>query len=188
MPRILVFYGTTDGHTAKIAQVLGSDLRDAGATVHIVDAGTGHSDPRPQDYDAVIVAASVHLGNFQRVVAHWVQAHHRQLTGMPSAFLSVSLTAIQADPEAERELVAILEKFFATTGWRPATSRSFAGALLYSHYGWFKRWLMRRMAKKAGVETEVSKDYEYTDWDELRVFAQSFVQRVERTRRVPMYH
>jgi menaquinone-dependent protoporphyrinogen oxidase len=188
MSRILVFYATTDGHTAKIAHVLGDELRDAGASVHIVDAASGHSDPRPQDYDAVVVAASLHLGSFQRPVAHWVQAHHRELSGMPSAFLSVSLAAVQADPEAERELAAITEKFFATAGWRPAMSRSLAGALPYTRYGWFKRWLMHRMAQKAGLETDTSRDYEYTDWNELRIFAQSFVPRVERTRRVLAYH
>jgi menaquinone-dependent protoporphyrinogen oxidase len=188
MPRILVFFGTTDGHTAKVAHVLGDDLRDAGATVHIVDAGTGHSDPRPEDYDAVIVAASVHLGNFQRSIAQWVQRHHRALTGMPSAFLPVSLTALQADAESERELLAIVEKFYATTGWRPATSKSLAGALLFTRYGWLTRWLMQRSARKAGLKTDTSKDYEYTDWNELRVFAQSFVRRVERTRRAPVFH
>jgi len=188
MPRILIFYGTTDGHTAKIANILGRDLEDAGATLHIVDAGTGHSDPRPQDYDAVIVAASLHLGKFQRSVSQWVQAHHRQLTGMPSGFLSVSLSALQPEPEAQRELAAITERFFATTGWRPATHRQLAGALLYTRYGWLKRWLMNRMARKAGVETDTSRDYEYTDWEELSIFAQSFVQRVERTRRAPAFY
>ncbi len=188
MPRVLVFYGTTDGHTAKIAHLLGDDLRDAGATVHIVDAGTGHSDPRPEDYDAVVVAASLHLGSFQRPVTQWVQRHHRQLSGMPSAFLSVSLAVLQPEPEVQQELVAITEKFFAVTGWRPATTRKLAGALLYTRYGWLKRWLMHRMARKAGVETDVSRDYEYTDWEDVRSFAQSFVQRVERTRRVPAYY
>jgi menaquinone-dependent protoporphyrinogen oxidase len=188
MPRILVFYATTDGHTAKIAHILGDELRDAGATVHIVDAGTGHSDPHPQDYDAVIIAASVHLGGFQHSVAHWAQVHHRDLTGMPSAFLSVSLAVLQPEPEVQRELVAINEKFFATTGWRPAATRNLAGALPYTRYGWLKRWMMHRMARKAGVDTDTSRDYEYTDWKELQVFARSFVQKVERTRRVPAYH
>jgi menaquinone-dependent protoporphyrinogen oxidase len=185
MPRILIFYGTTDGHTAKIAHFLGEDLQNAGATVHIVDAGAGHVDPNPKDYDAVIVAGSIHIGSYQRQIAHWVQAHHRQLTGMPSAFLSVCLAVLQAEPEVQQELTAIMEKFFATAGWRPTFSRNVAGALPYTRYGWFKRWIMHRMARKAGVETDTSRDYEYTDWDELRSFARMFVERLERTRRVP---
>lgn len=187
MSRILIFYGTTDGHTAKVAHHLGEYLQDDGALVHIVEAGAAHGDPRPQDYDAVVVAASIHLGNYQRAIGHWVRAHHRELSGMPSAFLSVCLGVLQPEPEARRELVSIMEKFFATAGWRPTVSRSIAGALLYSRYGWLRRWTMRRMARKAGVETDPSRDYEYTDWDDLRAFALAFMPRVERTRRMPAY-
>jgi menaquinone-dependent protoporphyrinogen oxidase len=185
MPRVLIFFGTTDGHTAKIATRLGEDFRDLGATVHIVGAGSGHADPCPRDYDAVIVAASLHLSNYQRPVREWVRAHSRELSGMPSAFLSVCLGVLQPEPEVQQELTLIMERFFATSGWRPTSSLAVAGALRYSRYGWLKRWLMRRAARKAGVETDPSRDYEYTDWEELRGFAEAFLQRVQRMSWVP---
>jgi menaquinone-dependent protoporphyrinogen oxidase len=188
MSRILIFYGTTDGHTAKVAHVLGGNLQNAGATVHIVDAGSGHTDPRPRDYDAVIVAASIHVSAYQPAVGRWIQAHNRELTGMPSAFLSVCLGVLQSEPEVQKELNRIMEKFFASVGWRPMVSCSVAGALLYTRYGWLKRWMMQRMSRKAGMETDTSRDYEYTDWDQLRAFAESFLERAERGRRVLALH
>ncbi|MEO8139910.1 MAG: flavodoxin domain-containing protein [Gemmatimonadota bacterium] len=184
MPRILIFFGTTDGHTAKVAHVLGENLQNAGATVHIVDAGAGHSDPRPRDYDAVIVAASIHISAYQPSVSRWVRTHNQDLSGMPTAFLSICLGVLQPEPEVQKELTRIMEKFFASVGWRPTVSRSVAGALLYTRYGWLKRWMMHRMSRKAGVETDTSRDYEYTDWGELRALAESFLERVERSRRV----
>ena len=38
MARILVLYGTTEGQTRKIAEVLATELRGRGADVDLVDA------------------------------------------------------------------------------------------------------------------------------------------------------
>jgi menaquinone-dependent protoporphyrinogen IX oxidase len=53
-----VLYGTTDGQTGRIARALGDTLREEGATVDVVD--DGRASPRPDEYTAVVVAASVH--------------------------------------------------------------------------------------------------------------------------------
>ncbi len=38
---------------------------------------------------------------------------------------------------------------------------------------------MKRIVAKAGGGTDTTRDYEYTDWDDVRVFAREFAQRVE---------
>ena len=73
MTRILVFYGSTQGQTAKIAEVLAAQMRARGTDVDLVDAAA-HS-PAPDDYAAVVVAASVHAGGYQRPVRRWVRTH-----------------------------------------------------------------------------------------------------------------
>jgi BON domain len=51
-----------------------------------------------------------------------------------------------------------------------------AGALPYTRYGWLKRQMVKRIVEKAGSEdTDTTRDYEYTDWNDLRDFAQDFV-------------
>ncbi|MNC94612.1 Protoporphyrinogen IX dehydrogenase [menaquinone] [compost metagenome] len=55
-----------------------------------------------------------------------------------------------------------------------------AGALPYSKYNWVKRWMMRRIVAKAGGDTDTSRDYEYTDWNDLRAFAKEFIQQSKR--------
>ena len=52
-----------------------------------------------------------------------------------------------------------------------------AGALLYTHYNFFVRWLMKRIVANAGGDTDTSKDYEYTDWSDVRAFAADFGRR-----------
>ena len=66
MTHILIVYGTTDGHTAKVTQVLAEDLRALRCSVDIVDAAVMIHRLSPEGYDGVIVAASVHIGDYQR--------------------------------------------------------------------------------------------------------------------------
>ena len=87
------------------------------------------------------------------------------------AFLTVCLAVLQKEPEVKAELEAIIANFLSTTGWKPAISKPIAGALPFTRYN----WAMRRIAAKAGTQTDVSLDHEYTDWDELRRFAGEFL-------------
>ena len=66
MSRILVLYGTTDGHTAKVARSVAETLRCQGAGVVVHDARL--VDGTPADYDGVIVAPSVRGGRYQKAV------------------------------------------------------------------------------------------------------------------------
>ena len=176
MSRVLVLYGTTDGHTAKVARSIGETLRNQGAFVDIVEAG--RAAPRPEDYAGVVVAASVHASGYQRPVREWVHTHRQALDGRPTAFVSVCLGILQADPKVQQELARIVDRFLAATEWRPTVIKPVAGALLYTHYNWIKRWVMKRIVRKAGGDTDTSRDYEYTDWNDLRMFAEQFAQRV----------
>jgi menaquinone-dependent protoporphyrinogen oxidase len=177
MPHILVLYGTSDGQTTKIARTLGDTLRGCGAEVDIVEAGKG-AEPVPEDYAGVIVAASVHMGGYQRRVRRWVRDHAAALKTTPAALVSVSLGILQKDPKVQRDVVAIVERFQEQTEWRPAVIKHIAGAVMYTRYNWFIRRTMRSIAAKAGGDTDTSRDHEYTDWDDLRAFAETFYQRL----------
>lgn len=178
MTRILVLYGTTEGQTGKIAGALAAAMRARGAVVDLVDAAA-HS-PDADDYAAVVAAASVHAGGYQRSVRHWVQANAGALRSRPTAFVSVCLGVLQHDPAVDRELKTILDRFLAATGWQPGVTKIVAGSLPYTKYNWLKRLAMKRIVRKAGGDIDTSRDYEYTDWDDLRRFAGEFVAMVER--------
>lgn len=176
MTRILVIYGTTEGHTEMIATAIGNTLTSGGFNVDIIQAGT--VDPRPADYDGVIVAASVHRGGYQQAVAHWINAHVGELRSRPTAFVSASLGVLQHDPKVDAELDAIIHRFIDPLDWQPTVIKSVAGALLYTKYNLVMRWIMRRIAAKAGGDTDTSRDHDYTDWNGLRSFAEEFGRRV----------
>ena len=79
----------------------------------------------------------------------------------------------------QQELSNIIGRFLTGTGWRPTVTKPVAGALLYSRYNPFKRWMMKRIVQKGGGDTDTSRDYEYTDWDDLRAFADEFGSLVQ---------
>ncbi len=177
MSRILVLYGTTDGQTAKIAGAVGNALRMQGSDVDVVQAG--RDAPAPDGYAGIIVAASLHGGRYQRPVRIWASRYAQKLNERPTAFLSVCLAVLQQEPKVQRELLAMIGRFLRGTGWRPTLTKPVAGALLYSRYNPFKRWVMKRIVKKGGGDTDTSRDYEYTDWDDLRAFAGEFGSLVQ---------
>lgn len=178
MSKILVVYGTTTGHTVKIAAALEETLRAEGCEVTVANASGPAAAVAPDAYDGVIVAASVHVGGYQRGVKRWVRRHAAALNARPTAFLSVCLGVLEQNPETQREVLAIMDRFLDRAGWHPAVQQPVAGALPYTRYGWLTRWMMRRIVAKAGGDTDTSRDYEYTDWEALRVFAHSFAERV----------
>jgi menaquinone-dependent protoporphyrinogen oxidase len=171
MARILVVYGTTEGQTARIADVVADTLRAAGHAAEAVDV-TSLGDSLPRDYDGVVVGASIHMGKHDKHVVQLVQKNLDLLERLPSAFFSVSLAAHGDAAEAE----GYVEQFEQETGWRPDKVARFGGALLYTQYGFVKRHLMKKIArdKPGNLGTDVSRDYVYTEWDGVKRFAEHF--------------
>ena len=72
MPKILIAYGTTEGQTAKIAEVVADVIRNAGHEVEAVDIRQLR-DVISGGYDGVIVGASIHMGKHDKHVVEFVQ-------------------------------------------------------------------------------------------------------------------
>jgi menaquinone-dependent protoporphyrinogen oxidase len=115
-------------------------------------------------------------GNYQRGVRRWVRAHAAALRTRPSAFVSVCLGVLEQKPAVDTELARLRQRFFDTSGWQPAETKVVAGALPYSKYNWLVRRAMVNIVRKANGDVDTSRDYEYTDWNDLRAFVRHFVQ------------
>jgi menaquinone-dependent protoporphyrinogen oxidase len=174
--RILIAYGTSEGQTGRIAEHLAQVIREQGYEASTLDLERRGAD-EVTGYDGVIVGASVHIGKHQRCVRHFVKENRAQLEGIPSAFFSVSLAARDDSETARQEVQGYVEKFVQETGWRPPMVGFIAGALLYTRYGFFKRWMMKNIARRKGSpDIDTSLDYEYTDWPSVKRFAEEFME------------
>ena len=164
--KLMIVYGSTEGQTRKICEFLKDESEKAGHTPAIFDAMV--TPPDPAEFDAVLVAASLHGGGYQVTVKDYVQDYHKTLNQMNSGFLSVSLTAATDESESWKELEQHTEDFLLETGWKPKFIEQIAGALRYTQYDFFKRFIMRMITKRAGGDTDTTRDHEYTDWKQVR--------------------
>ena len=173
--KILILYGTTEGHTARIAEYMAEVVRARGHVGDAVDLKRAQ-DGLLDGYDAVIVGGSIHMGKHEDSVRGFVVKNRGALERVPSAFFSVSLAAHGDMANAE----AYVENFEQETGWRPAQVGLFSGALLYRQYGFFKRLMMKKIvsSKPGGLSTDTSRDHEYTDWEQVTGFAEDFLKRL----------
>jgi len=175
MTKILIAYGTTEGHTARIAECVADVIRGQGHEADALDlTQSGNAVMNP--YDAAIVGGSIHMGKHDEHVRDFVRRNRAALERRPSAFFSVSLAA-HGDMENAR---AYVEKFEQETGWRPAQVGYFGGALLYRQYGLLKRLMMKRIvhSKPGNLSLDTSRNHEYTEWDEVKRFTEDFLQQL----------
>ena len=178
MPRILIVFGTTDGHTKKVADAVAAAMRGPGVLVRVVEAGK--TDVSPTGFDGIIVAASVHASGYQRTVRRWLRQHAVGFRDTPTAFVSVSLGVLQQEPAVQNQLRTFVQRLCTDTGWQPTLIKHVAGALPYTRYNILKRMIMKRIAAKAGGGTDTSRDYDYTDWKDVEDFAHRFLRLAQR--------
>ncbi|MFL6414922.1 MAG: flavodoxin domain-containing protein [Bryobacteraceae bacterium] len=177
-----ILYASRESQTRHIAEHISQTLRERSLEADVIDV----REPEKIDlerYSAVILAASVHAGKHESEMLTFIKAHRSRLLEIPSVFLSVSLSEAgveRSGPETEehRRFVADVRKLedalISNTGWPPERFKAVAGALPYSKYNWFVRFVMKRIAQKSGGDTDTSHDYEYTDWVALEKFVTEF--------------
>lgn len=119
-------------------------------------------------YGAYVVAASVLRGHHQRYMREFVHRYVDRLNSAPSAFVSVC-GAAGSDPATAR---AYVDAFLRDTGWHPTVVRSFTGAVASTKYGWISRWVMKRISRRKGLPTDTSRDWDFTEWNQVERFAE----------------
>ena len=187
MNRFLVVYATREGHTRRIAEYIANRLRDREYEPELIDAARAPLHLNISRSAGAIIAASVHKQEHEIEMLNFVKRHLSDLERIRAAFLSVSLSQAGAeDPnatparraQAAKDAQMMIDAFLTNTGWRPFKIRAVAGALLYSKYNFILRYVMKRIARKAGGDTDTSRDYEYTNWKGLDEFVDELTSSI----------
>ncbi len=178
MAAVLVVYATRDGQTRKIAERIANVLRVRRHVVELLDAARAPRDLALSRFQAVFIGSSVHAGGYLRPVVRFVQSHRAQLERLPTLFFSVGLAILSKINDGRAQTMRLV----AETGWRPLRIELLAGALPYTRYNFLIRFVVRRIVKAEGGDTDTSRDYEYTDWAAVDRFAAEFVDEVTASR------
>jgi menaquinone-dependent protoporphyrinogen oxidase len=176
---IPVFYATTEGQTRRIAERLVALFREKGFTSRALDVASSTADYVDWPHvRAALVGASLHAHRHQRSAEAFVREHAGDLNAHPSAFFSVSL-AVVSPMSAERDAAAqIASKLPVRAGWRPNAIVCVGGRLAYTQYGFLTRFIMKHIARRHGMTTETSRDYEFTNWDDVAHLADAVIRSV----------
>jgi len=184
---IPVFYATSEGQTRRIAERLVAIFRENGFTSRAVDVAS--SEANSVDWrraQAAVVGASLHAHKHQRSARTFVDEHASDLNVRPSAFFSVSLAAASESADEREDAARIAREFAEAAEWHPGEIVCLAGRLAYTQYGWLTRFIMKRIARRHGNQTDTTRDYEFTNWDAVARMADGVVRRIaaERAPRV----
>lgn len=178
--KILVLFATREGQTEKVALHIGTHLRDAGAEVQLVNAAdlTSLANIEPAGYDHLVFGASMHAGGIEKELVDFVNRHQGTIEHAARSFFLVLLSAATSDPQLrEKWLLDARKKMDEQLQVSFDEVEMIAGALKYSKYPLPLKWLMRQIARKAGSDTDISRDYEYTDWQQVARYAQKLMSK-----------
>jgi menaquinone-dependent protoporphyrinogen oxidase len=175
----LIVYATNDGHTRVVAERIGEVLRAQGHTAYVLHVLKLPKDLDLNQYDAAWVGGSLYRQRHQPALERFVRANVQTLNAMPAAFFSVSLSAAGKRPEQQADAQAMAQRFLDATGWKPRRVECVPGALLYRRYNFIIRFIMKRIAAKAGGDTDTTQNHDYTDWSAVENFTIAFAREIE---------
>ena len=171
---VLVVYGTNEGQTRKIAEWTATHVRKRGHQVELRDSAGLASGSGLETFHAFIIAASVHQACHQDTITNFATAHHKLLNTKPSAFISVSLSAVLEDGRTEAQ--KYVDGFVSVTGWHPRITLLLGGALHFTEYDYFQEQIVKFVVMKRGGAARTARDREFTDWNALAGFVDGFVE------------
>jgi menaquinone-dependent protoporphyrinogen oxidase len=174
MQRYLVAFASREGQTEKIAHHVARRVEDDGSLVRLIDIRANESEAGADEYDAMLIAGSVHVGRFDPELAAFITRHIAALRRCPSAFLPVSLSAASQDESEKSAIDEIAQGYIAELGWVPDAVHHVAGAVHDRKLNALERTVLHAIVDSKGVERQPSGDTELTDWAELDAFVRSF--------------
>ncbi|MGL4666973.1 MAG: menaquinone-dependent protoporphyrinogen IX dehydrogenase [Saezia sp.] len=175
---VLLLYSSRFGQCKRIAETLGTELTQLGHTCEIVNIEQNLALTKAvQDYDAVVITASIRYGYYHKKVGLFVQEHLSALQKTLDVFIPINLVARK--PERRTiERNSYVKKFLEKTGWHPKLLNIQPGALNYPSYNFFDRFMIKLIMKMTKGETDVTKSFDYTDWEEIKAYATTIHQKI----------
>jgi len=167
-PHVLIVYHTSEGQTARIAERIADELRRDELDVDVREVDEA---PIPDGYDGVVAGDSIHAVKHSRALVRYLQDHAATLRTKPTALFQVSLTSANPDEAHTDTAHELVRDLLERTDFDPGIIGIFAGALVYTQYGWLKRHVMQAIVRREGGDTDMSHDYDYTDWGAVDHFA-----------------
>ena len=180
MAQSLLLYASHDGQTVRIMSSIAAELRSRNIEVDqlLLSAKPPLRKLTGDDlleYSSVLIGAPIRYGRHMVAIQRFIAENQNWLNQVKSGFFSVNLTARKPEKNS-RETNPYLQRMLQQVGWQPDVVDVFAGSLQYTRYPFYDRLMIQLIMKMTGGSTDLSKDIEYTDWDKVRQFSESWAK------------
>ena len=158
--KILVAYASEYGSTAGVAEAIGKELCNKGASVDIrlVKKVTNLS-----TYRSVIIGSPIYKGKWMPETVKFLKENSQILSKVPVAYFVVCMTMQNPTEENRQKALAYLDPVgHSVPQVKPVKVGLFAGALHYDKLP----WLMRKIIKSKGLP-----EGDFRDWNTIRTWA-----------------
>jgi len=171
--KILIIFGSIEGQTGKIAQVIAQDLTAWGHEVLIKDTDAPDQ-IRFAGVDAVVLAGSVHERRHPKNFEASLIAHQEELAARKTLLLSISLNA--AFPEGRAEALEYVTDMTMRTKLSPDQTVLVAGAVRSAQYDYFATQVLRHVVLRDHPAEAAQGPHEFTDWAALLSDVAAFLE------------
>ena len=158
--KILVAYASEYGSTASVADAIGKELCNKGASV---DVRLAKKVTNLSIYRAVIVGSPVYKGKWMPDAVKFLKENSGMLSKIPVAYFIVCMTMQNPTEDNRQKALAYLDPVLHSVPQiKPVKIGLFAGALHYDRLS----WLMRKILKSKGLP-----EGDFRNWDIIRTWA-----------------
>ena len=167
MHSTLIIYSTTDGQTKLICKKLINDYFDH-KEIQLCSLSES-SKKNLSDYKKIIIGASIRYGKHNPQLFNFINKNQDILNRLNTAFFSVNVVArkpAKNTPLTNPYMIKFLKKIL----WKPTKVAVFAGKVDYPSYKLVDKYMIRFIMWLTNGPTDVSKSYEFTNWNEVSKF------------------
>ena len=166
MKKILLTYSTVDGHTKTICEKILSYSKTSQVDILPIDSSINI-----EDYDTVVIGASIRYGKYREEIFEFIKENEELLNSKDNAFFSVNVVA-RKENKSKPETNPYLIKFLNKISWQPKILDVFAGKIDYPKYKFLDKYAIKFIMWITKGPTDTSKVYEFTDWNRVKSFAE----------------
>ena len=124
------------------------------------------------NYNKIIIGASIRYGKHNPNLIKFVKRNINILNNVKTAFFSVNVVARKKEKSSPSTNPYVI-KFINQTNWKPTNIGVFAGKVDYPSYKFFDKHIIRFIMWLTKGPTDISKSYEFTNWDEVIKFGKT---------------
>lgn len=163
-PKILVTYASRCGSTGGVAEAIGNELCQRGATV---DIKLIENTENVTGYQGVVIGSAVRSSKWLPEAMNFVKRHREALQGIPVAYFLTCLAMIRSSDENRRTALSYLNPVHkAVPEIEPVDMGLFAGTLDYSKLSFMVGMIMKSKMNNKGISKG-----DYRNWPVIRKWA-----------------